>query len=823
MLVLALLCTIIESSRINTAKVNAQRSFTTAQDSTLAGFYTPLWNEYHIFGLNTGSEDYKTNSTMLTQTVKDYMEYTLNPDKDKAGVSDKKSVDIYDVCIDKVSLQNQTKLMDYEGRLYINQAVEYMKYAEIGTGLELLLDKLSLLEQPGKVSYIMEEKQKVEEELVEIDREILKLMKLYDGLMAGKKGIELNKDGTLKTTQAFIKKICYSDITMDSVGINNESIFQAQCDKYINPSTMSFASIRNSFIQIENVQKHIEEIHVNIAALEELISECETELSRLNSKDEKTDEDKNVIKNLNLCIKAYSKSIKELKDQVALQDELIKLEKVNINNISVSLNQLINELIPLQDDAIVSINKIINKTKSAAPLLAEYESLLKGSKDGLSQEIYEGLEVELNQLKKYTSTDNSGYDFLGMLKILEANKLILIDTRLALKSGQDALKSEDYTAAAGLYTTAEDYLMSYQIQGLKLDYSTLVYDKNNQKEALDKVNDAIASGLSSLVIDPKNISEAVLINTDTLPSFVHALTADNTDYSDAIGSFFTNAKTGDKNSASVDLFNEFQDGTNIKDLLTEGFNSLAEMILFREYLDEHFRLYQPKDIQSEAHKPSSIEYEQEYLIVGKFSDAANLNAVISRIFLVRMIFDFISVLSDSSVRNEAKLIAAALVGFTGLPILVFLTQMLILLIWSFAEALLDTTALMMGKEVPIIKKKVAMTFPEIFMLTREQLSRKATSLPDTKELSLDYGNYLKIFLLMTGKEKLAFRSMDLIQENLKLRYMNDDFKVMNCLYGFEISAQFKIKRKFTSFGFLQKYYDSKKDSYQFSTLAADSY
>jgi hypothetical protein len=823
LLILALLCTIIEGSRISTAKVYAQRAFTTALDSTLAGFYTPLWNEYHIFGLNTGCENFESNNTILTQTVKNYMEYTLNPDKGNAGVSAKRGVDIYDVSIDKTALQNQTKLMDYEGELFINQAVEYMKYAEIGDGLELLLDKLSLLEQPGKVSYIMEEKQKVEEELVEIDREILKLMKLYDGLMTSKKGIELDKNGALKTTQAFIKKICYADITMDSVGINNESVFQAQRNNYINPSTSYFTGIRSSFIQIENVQKHIDEIHADITALEELITECEAELSRLSSKDEKTDEDINTIKNLNLCIKAYSEDVKNLQNQIREQEELIKLEKGNINSLSASLNQLINELLPLHDDAIASINKIVNKTKLAAPLITGYETLLKGSKDGLPPEIYEGLEEELNQLKKYTSTDNSGYDFPGMLNILEDNKQILADTGLALKCAQEALKSEEYAAAAGLYITAEDYLMRYQIQGLKLDYSTLVYDNNNQKDALDKVNDVIAGGLSSLVINPKDISEAMLNSTDTLPSFIHALTDEKTNYSNPIAAFFTNAKTGDRNSAAEDLFNVFQEGTNIKDLMTEGLNRLAETVLFREYLDEHFSSYQPKNMLSEAQKPASIEYEQEYLIIGKNTDAANLNAVISRIFLVRMIFDLISVLSDSSIRNEAKLIAASLVGFTGLPILVFLTQMLILLIWSFAEALLDTTALMMGKKVPIIKKKVVMTFTDVFLLTREQLSRKAASLPDTKELSLNYGNYLKIFLLMTGKEKLAFRSVDLIQENLKLRYKDDEFKIMNCLYGFEMSAQFGIKRKFTSFGFLKKYYDSNQDSYQFSTLAADSY
>ena len=50
LLILSLLFTMIEGARVNTAKVFAERALTAAMDSTLAEYYGPLWEEYHIFG-----------------------------------------------------------------------------------------------------------------------------------------------------------------------------------------------------------------------------------------------------------------------------------------------------------------------------------------------------------------------------------------------------------------------------------------------------------------------------------------------------------------------------------------------------------------------------------------------------------------------------------------------------------------------------------------------------------------------------------------------------------------------------------------------------
>jgi hypothetical protein len=272
-----------------------------------------------------------------------------------------------------------------------------------------------------------------------------------------------------------------------------------------------------------------------------------------------------------------------------------------------------------------------------------------------------------------------------------------------------------------------------------------------------------------------------------------------------------------------ELFKAFSDVASAQDAAVKGADALAELLLYQEYLKEHFSLYQPEAQKDMAQKPSALRYELEYLLAGKASDADNLYSVISKLIFVRMIFDFVSVISNAGIRSEAKLAAAALVGFTGLPVLVSITQLLILLIWSFAEALLDTCALMMGKEVPVIKKNILLTLPEIFLLNRAFLQNRASALTDSKELSLSYQDYLSIFLLMKNKEDLAFRSMDLVQENIKIRYAVSNFKLKDCLYGFEASADFTVDSRFTGFSFLQKLLDSTQQGFQYTESAACSY
>ena len=837
LLIMSLLFTIIEGARISIAKVNAERALTTAADSVLAEFYGPLWKEYHVFGLDTSQDNTSLQEVEIEEQLKDYMSYTFLPNRDMNEKLYENGLELYDISVDSLSVEDKTLLTDYQGELLINEAVEYMKYCELGNGTELLLDKMSLLESPGKVSVIYEEKQKVEEELVGIDEGILELMELLDGVKTGKKGIELRADGTLKTATYFVKKICLGIISKETVGINQEDIFLSLKDSYINPMP-EIEVIEDNFTRLEETIRCIEGLEAEYDLDQVALTEAIETLEELNtiedetedvSKDVSKDESKDVSKEVEDQIENAENLMKDLEDKRdLLQTELGQYETKKQTLISAiivikqGLSVLIAGIIPIIDSAKTTIDHILEKTAKAEPLLKEYEENLYKGQEEIGEDIFDGMVEELNELKRYTSEDELGYNFAGMKQILENNSLVLLQTENLLNQGERELLLGGYSSAEGSFRNAGNCLGDYQTEGLIIDYSTLVLQKDDSLNPLGMVGNLIQEGITGLVMDADIISEAELTE-ELLPSVIAAMNEEKGGFISNLTAFFEEAAIGEKNSGMANLFGNFGEGTNALSMMGEAANSAATHILFQEYLREHFYKYPKEGETIKTRKPSVLAYEQEYLLVGNNTDMENISSVISRIIFVRTILDFVSILGDKAKREEAQLAAAALVGFTGLPILVSITKTLILLIWAFAEALVDTGALMRGKDVPILKKNLVLTFQELFLINHSFIEQKAPATVKDKELSLSYQDYLRIFLFIKNKKDLAYRSMDLMQENIRIRYDATNFSINNCWFGFKTKAKFFITSKFTGVAYIKKQIGSHSNSYAFETEIAYSY
>lgn len=820
LLILSFIFTIIEGARVHTARVFADRALTTAMDSVLAEYYGPLWEEYHLFGLYTGEESLDENRNQMEQKLFDYMSFSFSPVKDNEALSSKEIWELYDISTENITVGDEAMLMDYQGKLIINEAVEYMKYREIGDGLAFLLDKLSLMEQPEKVSYIQKEKQRVEKELVEIDKSILELMKLFDGLLTSKKGIEITKDGRLKTTSNFIKKICFEEATMESVGINHESVFLAQKNSYVNPEKY-FDTIQEFYIRMSELLLAQETLREAMITIELSLSEKEMELVALNASAEKPEDIKEEIKVIKKEIKELKAEMEDIEEEISAMEERITAYSYAVQTANASLLQLISDIKPLITAAVSVVNNIIVKTETALPLIEQYEALLNIEKEFIGSDIFEGFEEELNGLKKYVADGDNNYDFHQMKDILEQNLTVLINMDNTLVRGEAELLDKRYPASMETFLKAEAIITAYRIHGLTLDYSTLVLDKSQVKDPLNEAGNLLNAGIMSLILDTGSLSESE-ISDDLLPSDVAALSKEKKDFLTELQSFFENTVLGES-SNSGDLFGSFAEETKASSLLSNAVNQTAEHLLYQEYIKDHFGRYVSDEQKAIMQKPSVLTYEQEYLLVGQSSDRENLASVITRIIFLRTIFDFVSILGDKAKCNEAKVVASALVGFTGLTILVYITQYIILIVWAFAEALLDTCALMMGKEVPILKRKVVMELPELFLINRVFLQSKVEQVTNSTELSFSYQDYLGMFLLLKNKEDLTYLSLDLIQENIKLRYDENTFSIQNCLFGYSAEADFTIKPKFLGVSFMKNIFPISNGAFTYKVKSTYSY
>lgn len=806
LIILSLIMTIIEGARINTARVFAERALTTAMDSVLAEFYAPLMEEYHLLGLEAGYGGNTVNEAEMENKLQNYMSYTFRPNQGLGYSRD--GLDLYDISVDSLSVKNRTGLMDYQGDLFINEAVEYMKYEELGDGMELLLDKMSLLQEPEKVSVLYEEKLKVEEELVAIDEGILTLMKLYDGVNTTKNGLKVNKDGTLQTLPDYIKRILFGEATSENAGINNSGIFDAIKGNYIDPSGY-FNTIDEEFALLDSTFLRMNSLDSEMENTRDMITDTEAALSELKEKLNEVKKEKTAAKEVKAEIKAGNEYLSELEAQLSrLESDRTACEQEKetcLNEILLYKNEiglLIQKLEPLILEAEAAIDTIGITAEKADPLIEGYQASLEEARSELGEEIYSGLEEGLKELKRYQSDNPTGYDFAAMKQILEQDYSILIAVDSMLSTAETELMGEAYQNARIGFEKAEATLAAYRIDGLTLDYSTLVIQKENDTDYLGMIGELMKEGLTGLVLEPETISEKVLTNEE-LPTDIAALSyQDNADFD--FTSFFGELAIGGKNTGLSGLFEKFGN-YDVSALIGNGIDLAAEHILFQTYLQEHFYRFPMEGEDISGRKPSALAYEQEYLLLGNASDKENITSFVTRLIFLRTILDFTSLLKDKAKWNEARVIAAALVGFTGLPVLVSITQTILVVLLAFAEALVDTCALLLGKEVQLLKNKLNLNFSELPGLQRETIRAKATAYPDgTGGLALSYSDYLKVFLFLKNKKDTAYRCMDLIQENIQVRY-EDTFLIQNCLFGFETEAGFSIRPKFTAISFVRQY------------------
>lgn len=820
-LILSLILVTLEGARISSTKIMVSRASSLALDSLLAEFYKPLWEEYHILGLDTGYGKPESQVEEMKGRIEDYISYTLKPGKGFDEKHLKNSLHLYSAHLENLTIKEETFFKDYQSKLFINEASEYMKYKEISSIIEMFLNKLSLLETPKKVSYIYEEKQKVEESVVSIDKGVLKLMCLLDGIKTSGNGLETTKAGELIILESFIKKVCVDQITPETVGINNSTIYQKLRDKYINPTSLfyemeqSLDEIKLNHTSILNINRQLDFIDYEISALNYKIKELEgiknkTELIKTQIK--------LLEKERNECEKTKSKLLKDIenykKQQQGLYDELHRY-RTNLTDLLKPIQEKI-------DHAIITIDDIMNKALKAKDLIDGYRNILYQAEDEIEKETFQGLEESYKELDKYLHRD-SGNQFNDMKSILDKNQLILSEVLIDLELINQAMQNDYIGEARQSVKNAREGISKYQIKGLTLDYSTFVIKNTGEDDPVDQINSLLKNNIMELLLDSSTVSNKA-ITEDNLPTIGNYNEFDESIFSFDLVSLFKEIKIGETSSGIGGLIGGLdKDGGSFPEW-KENMNETMRKVLFNEYLLESFYRYPIQKDNLKERKPTVLGYEKEYLVIGNKEDKDNLSAVISRIIVIRLIVDFISILSDSNRRNEAKLIAAATVGFTGLPILVNITQTILMLTLAFAEALVDTCALLNGISIPLLKDKnsLIMNYPDLFLLNRPYLEQSMKKIENKTPFVMSYDDYLRLFLMLQKESKLALRAMDLIQENIQLRY-EDNFYFKNCLFGLQIDTTYRIPTKFLDIPFINRYIKNKGKGYSFNYQTTYSY
>jgi len=208
---------------------------------------------------------------------------------------------------------------------------------------------------------------------------------------------------------------------------------------------------------------------------------------------------------------------------------------------------------------------------------------------------------------------------------------------------------------------------------------------------------------------------------------------------------------------------------------------MLRTITFNEYLLGKFNHAQSKKVAA------PLDYEIEYVIYGKMTDKGNLSSAVTNITNIRFLIDFLYILGDTEKVSEATTLSTAILGAFGNPAVVEVGKYIILMGWSYYEALCDVRILMDGQRLEFFKtsKNWRTSIQNIFQKSNPSQAKVYS------KTGLCYEDYLRLLLYTANYGKRINGAMNVMEVNIK---KNDkDFEIRRLAIGVDMTVDFYYK------------------------------
>ena len=234
------------------------------------------------------------------------------------------------------------------------------------------------------------------------------------------------------------------------------------------------------------------------------------------------------------------------------------------------------------------------------------------------------------------------------------------------------------------------------------------------------------------------------------------------------------------NESTDDKDTDFQDIGKMKTVLNTSisqnkYSVLQEQAAFLNYIQTHFS----NGVNSMEN--SVVKCEMEYMLMGKNSDYANMEAVVSNLIWMRMPVNYAYLLSDTVKKEEAEAVAIAICTATGTLEFEKVVQYLLLGCWAYAESIYEVRNLLAGGKVSYVKS--ASTWST-------DLNNLALSKDKKSDSGLSYNDYLLLMFGMKSKNQINVcysRMLDLME--LNIQQSNPNFQIENCVGSFYMQGK----------------------------------
>lgn len=392
---------------------------------------------------------------------------------------------------------------------------------------------------------------------------------------------------------------------------------------------------------------------------------------------------------------------------------------------------------------------------SISPLLEEYINCNLSPASDLTGAYYNLCKISSHTCTPfniYHMTDDNGKIFINQLLQYMSRYPAATAADILLTSPYINILSKDYVDISNINTEETQIDTSFSLS----DFSNDVAQETalTEEEALSK-RDSIYNNIKTLLTQT---SLSIYIDKS---SDISVRKADTTMLPSAVCSYS-------------------HDSSVIKDL------SPSEKILLLLYISNHFNCYTSNESDN-----AELKYQLEYLIHGSPNDDTNLLKCILNIQSLRTGLNLAYLYTDTEKRQEARTLAQAAVGLIQVPFIVEFTQLAILSAWSSAEAIADVRSLLKGNKIPIFKSKSSWTLnlQDLFTFHGSTISKNSNT-------GFTYNQYLQLYLYTGLSTDIVYRTMDLIQMDIKKNY-NSAFKMNECITGLKYKFSYNYNPVFS--------------------------
>ena len=716
-----------------------------AVESFFAAYHYPLYERYHIFGREIEYEE--TGEAFMERLVlADLQEMTAKRSGELSLLRRDGAV---------VDVQDVTYMTDENGIAFFNEAVAYMKYESMSNFFRLFEEQEKETEKVKARLELMEQKIEVDKAYAELEEEFIYLIKFIDGVVLEKYEKYLGGRKIDFLEPYYVKYFSIYEKKEAKKYFKREDIFSAYWKDCVNPVHIieemqrlleEWSSCRDTLWGAENQIFQITE------QIEKLLEQIEQET--LEGKERTEEEEKKEEKRKQLvCLKKEKQELEEEKEEAEEQIQTVRSMLVKKQNSF--LKQCRNVL-----ESCENANKILEKMDEKYIVAREKRGDLQQVFS--TQDVLEEQEIAIwqEELQEYDCYEKEGaYDLEQMKLTIQKNAETLV---FLLQN--TFTKEMDYRNVEKCIQAWKKKITEYTFQGLRLDYGNLEAAQMSLAEATQTVSENLSEKILDLLL-VEEVSNASL-QEDNLPSKEYLeYTQETTEFTSLLQ--FEQIER---------LFDLLQDGTEILDIVSSS-------VLFQSYLKEHFKSY----LTETEWDTTVLQYELEYLLVGKESDLQNLTQTVLQMIMMRMALHFSSILTNVEKRELAEQAALALAGVTGMPALKYVATTLFLFIWSLEEALVDTAALLAGKKVPVYPgiDGGCILFSELLLFSKTMIADKVERMNYVAGLLTDYMDYLHVLLFVKEQAVICYRAMDLIQSNLRNNGVVN-FNMKQCICGAKI-------------------------------------